>query len=119
LAIHDHWKVHHFRTAMAAHAWMRSEEEAFVKNADVAFSAAHAEAFRAIHAAVDLDFFGIDCGLDRAGHIVVFEVNATMRVHDEHGIFAYKASAVARIKSAFDAMLAKAARGSVIGPALA
>jgi hypothetical protein len=30
LAIHDDWKVHHFRTGMANHAWMRQEEERFL-----------------------------------------------------------------------------------------
>jgi glutathione synthase/RimK-type ligase-like ATP-grasp enzyme len=53
-----------------------------------------------------LDFCGIDCGATRDGQLVVFEVNASMLVHEDHGVFAYKRPAVDRIKRAFDAMLA-------------
>jgi hypothetical protein len=41
--------------------------------------------------------------------LVVFEANATMLVHDEKGLFAYKAPFIAAIKRAFASMLARAA----------
>ncbi|MBV8666821.1 MAG: tetratricopeptide repeat protein [Burkholderiaceae bacterium] len=110
LAIHNHWMVHHFRTDMANQEWMRKEEEAFLKNMDDVFDARHQESLRAIGKATGLDYCGIDCSLDREGNIVVFETNATMLVHDEkEATFAYKNPYIAKIKVAFDAMLARMA----------
>jgi tetratricopeptide (TPR) repeat protein len=108
LAIHDDWKVHHFRTDMADHAWMRQEEERFLADMDSVFNPAQQDALRAIATATGLDYGGIDCGLDRDGQIVVFEANASMLVHDEtNEVFAYKNQYIARIKTAFDAMLSR------------
>ena len=106
LAIHDEWMVHHFRTDMASQAWMRQEEAAFLKEPDSVFDQLHQSALRAAAAAVGLDFCGIDCALDSNGDIVIFEINATMRVHDEKNeIFAYKNAYIAKIKAAFNLML--------------
>jgi len=52
-----------------------------------------------------LDYFGIDCALDPDGNLVVFEVNASMLVHDDNAEFPYKDPFVRAIKVAFDAML--------------
>ena len=43
LAIHDDWKVHHFRTDMANHAWMRKEEERFLDDMGGVFNVDTAE----------------------------------------------------------------------------
>jgi len=56
---------------------------------------------------IGLDYFGIDCGLDASGNLVVFEVNASMLVHDQNKDFPYKTPFVHRIKAAFEAMLRK------------
>ena len=104
LAIGDHWKVHHFRTDMAGQPCrMRAEEEAFVRDPHSVFTPDQWAALARIQAAAGLDYCGIDCGIDRNGDLVVFEVNATMLVHDEKTTFAYKAPYIARIKQAFDA----------------
>ena len=106
LAIHDDWKVHHFRTDMANQEWMRKEEERYLQDMGSVFNAAHQDSLRAMAKATGLDYGGIDCGLDRDGRIVVFEANASMLVHDEKTPdFAYKNPYIARIKQAFDAML--------------
>ena len=110
LAIHDHWLVHHFRTDMANQEWMRKEEEAFLKDPYSVFSKGHFIAMRDIAKAIGLDYCGIDCALDPSGKIVVFEANATMRVHDEKiDTFAYKNPYIAKIKEAFDEMLRRKA----------
>jgi tetratricopeptide (TPR) repeat protein len=112
LAIHDHWLVHHFRTDMANHAWMREEEKAFLEDPHCVFDAAHHAALKNVVAAIGLDYGGIDCAFDRTGDIVVFEANATMRIHDEkHPTFSYKNPCIAKIKTAFDTMLARLATG--------
>ena len=109
LAIADDWKVHHGSTDMADHQWMREEEEAFLKNPDAVFNPGHFLALREIRQRIGLEYFGIDCGLDSAGNLVVFEVNASMLVHEHNEEFPYKAPFVLRIKSAFDVMLQKLA----------
>ena len=53
LAIHDDWKVHHFRTDMANHAWMRKEEEWFLSDIGNVFDAAHQDALLAMARATD------------------------------------------------------------------
>ena len=108
LAIHDQWKVHHFRTRMAEHLWMRQEEERFVNNIGEVFTPAQQDVLRSIAAVIGVDYGGIDCAMNRDGRIVVFEANAAMLVHDEKSSeFAYKNHAIAMIKSAFDDMVSR------------
>jgi tetratricopeptide (TPR) repeat protein/glutathione synthase/RimK-type ligase-like ATP-grasp enzyme len=109
LAIADQWKIHHFRTEMGSHRWMQREEEAFLDNPGAVFTEAHDAALREIGRIVGLDFFGVDCSSDRDGNVLIFEVNASMLIHDDNAQFAYKAPHVARIKAVFDAMLARQA----------
>jgi Flp pilus assembly protein TadD/glutathione synthase/RimK-type ligase-like ATP-grasp enzyme len=105
LAIGTDWKLHHDNTDMASHAWMQEEEAAFLNAPGSVFSAANYRALDAIRECIGLDFFGIDCALDRDGNLVVFEVNASMLVHNDNPDFPYKAPAVQAIKQAFDKML--------------
>ena len=112
LAIHDDWKVHHFRTDMANREWMRREEESFLKNPRLVFDEPRLAALRAAAASSGLGYCGIDCAPDRDGLVVLFETNASMLVHDEKDqLFAYKNPYIARIKDAFGAMLARLAAG--------
>jgi tetratricopeptide (TPR) repeat protein len=105
LAIGNDWKVHHASTDMANQSWMRQEEAAFLADPATVFNAAHYQALRLMRERIGLDYFGIDCGLDRRGNLVVFEVNASMLVHDDNVEFAYKDRFVRAIKTAFNAML--------------
>jgi len=109
LAIGNDWKVHHDSTDMADHEWMQREEAAFLADPAGVFNAAHYATLRTIRDRIGLDFFGIDCGLDRHGALVVFEVNASMLVHEHNEAFPYKDPHVRAIKQAFDAMLAERA----------
>jgi hypothetical protein len=72
-------------------------------------------ALAAIRKTFALDFFGIDCGLDRSGRLVVFEVNTSMLVHPHNAAFPYKMPHVQAIKAAFDALLGRLARGGAKG----
>jgi tetratricopeptide (TPR) repeat protein len=111
LAIASDWKVHHVTTDMAGHLSMQREEEAFLNDPATVFSPSHYRALREIHKRIGLEYFGIDCGLDRSGNLVVFEANASMLVHDGNEQFPYKAPFVLRIKTAFDEMLRKLVLG--------
>jgi glutathione synthase/RimK-type ligase-like ATP-grasp enzyme len=109
LAIGRDWKLHRDSTDMGDHGWMQREEAAFLENPGAVFDAGHTRALRAIRARIGLDYFGIDCGLDRDGKLVVFEVNASMLVHADNAEFSYKDPHVRAIKAAFDAMLRRKA----------
>ena len=109
LAIGLDWKLHHDSTDMIDHGWMQREEEGFLNDPTAFFTPSHCQALHAIRQAVDLGYFGIDCGLDATGQLVVFEVNASMLVHQHNENFPYKALFVERIRVAFDAMLEKMA----------
>ena len=112
LAIGNDWKVHHMSTDMANHPWMQREEAAFLSDPAMVFNAAHHRALRTIRERIGLDYFGIDCGLDPDGNLVVFEVNASMLVHDDNADFRYKDPFVRVIKAAFGAMLRTRASGN-------
>ncbi|MGH6681411.1 MAG: tetratricopeptide repeat protein [Bradyrhizobium sp.] len=105
LAIGDNWKVHHASTDMASQRWMQDEEAAFLAEPGAVFTASHYQALRTIRERIGLDYFGIDCGLDASRNLVVFEVNASMLVHEDNAEFPYKDPFVRAIKHAFDAML--------------
>jgi tetratricopeptide (TPR) repeat protein len=105
LAIGNDWKVHHVSTDMASQPWMQQEEAAFLANPAAVFNATHYQALRVVRERFGLDYFGIDCGLDRDGTLIVFEVNASMLVHDDNVEFPYKDPFVRVIKAAFEAML--------------
>jgi tetratricopeptide (TPR) repeat protein len=112
LCIGRDWKLHHINTDMAHQPWMQQEEEAFLNDFSAFFGEAQVQALHEIRRRVGLDYSGIDCGLDAAGNVVVFEVNASMLVHARNEGFAYKDPAVRRIKLAYDAMLRKLAKRS-------
>jgi tetratricopeptide (TPR) repeat protein/glutathione synthase/RimK-type ligase-like ATP-grasp enzyme len=105
LAIGNDWKVHHVSTDMASQPWMQQEEAAFLANPAAVFNVTHYQALRVVRERFGLDYFGIDCGLDPDGNLVVFEVNASMLVHDDNVEFPYKDRFVRIIKAAFDTML--------------
>ncbi len=110
LAIAEEWKVHHYRTDMIHHAWMQDEERLFLDNPGLVFSKVHYATLAKIAAAIGLDFLGIDCALDRDDNLVVFEVNASMLIHDDNADFPYKTPHCERIKDAVQAMLTRKAR---------
>ncbi|CAM2154024.1 Tetratricopeptide repeat protein [Pararobbsia alpina] len=109
LAIGDMWKVHHATTDMIDHPWMQEEERVFLGNPRTVFGAAQFAALHAIRQRIGLDYFGVDCALDRSGRVVVFEVNACMLVHGHNAAFPYKTLAVNRIREAFHALLRRKA----------
>jgi tetratricopeptide (TPR) repeat protein len=105
LAIGTGWKVHHVTTGMADDPALQREEEAFLAAPEQVFEAQHFAALEAIRKAIGLDFFGIDCALDRERNLVVFETNASMLVHDSNHAFPYKSPYARRIKAAFADLL--------------
>jgi tetratricopeptide (TPR) repeat protein len=107
LAISDKWMIHYYNALMAEHAWMRDEEQAFLENMKSVFDGPRLEELRNIAEAVGLEYFGIDCAIDRDGRVLVFEADAAMLVHttDPVELYPYKHRLIPRIYRAVEAML--------------
>ena len=108
LAISEHWIVHYMNSAMDQHAWMREEEERFLRDPGTVFQAWE-QTFGDIADAIGLEYFGIDCARNANGSVLVFEAGPDMLVHcaDEAEIFAYKYRYVPRIFDALERLLAR------------
>lgn len=107
LAISDHWKVHYFSADMADNPGHRREEQQFLEDMPGVLGARALHALRQVQQMLGLDYGGIDFALDAAGHVVVFEANATMIVVAPGGDprWDYRRPAVERIDCAVRHML--------------
>lgn len=107
LAISPRWMIHYYNAAMAENAWMRDEEASFLESIGNAFNADQIHTLHGIAQAVGLEYFGIDCALERNGRIFVFEADPAMLVHSRDSIelYPYKHRYIPRIYRAVEAML--------------
>jgi tetratricopeptide (TPR) repeat protein len=107
LAISPHWLVHYFSADMLAEPWKRDEERRFLEDPAAVLGSAGMAAIAEIARRLDLDFAGIDFSILPDGRILVFEANATMRVHlhDRIEDFPYKHIHVPKIFQAFTRMI--------------
>jgi glutathione synthase/RimK-type ligase-like ATP-grasp enzyme len=78
LAISNHWKVHYFSAAMKDSAEHRAEEQRFLSDPQSTLGPQVWQALQAIQATLQLDYAGIDFGVNPQGELVFFEANATM-----------------------------------------
>jgi hypothetical protein len=69
-------------------------------------------ALREIARAIGLDYFGIDCSIDPAGNLLVFEADPAMIVHmqDPVELFGYKRLYVPQIFASLERLLDSRAR---------
>ncbi|MEM8650612.1 MAG: hypothetical protein AAGF54_08805, partial [Pseudomonadota bacterium] len=107
MAIGKQWKLWYMNAGMNKDEWKRKEEEAFMSDFENTFASRHQLQLDAIADAIGLEYFGIDCGVDRAGNLVVFEADNALLVHDMDPveIYPYKRPAMHRIFDAFTKML--------------
>jgi thioredoxin-like negative regulator of GroEL/glutathione synthase/RimK-type ligase-like ATP-grasp enzyme len=109
LSISAGWLNHYFRSEMSRSDLFRQEEERFLADPAAYFGDAVMEALSAIPARIGLDYFGLDCGVDEQGRLVVFECNASMLVHmPTEDLYAYRRGSVRAIQQAFTALLGAA-----------
>ncbi len=80
LIISEHWDIHkdskYHAKIQRAYSKTEQEERAFLKKWDRKVS----PVFREMYERLGLDYFGIDCGFDKQGNIVIFEINACMNI---------------------------------------
>jgi len=110
MGISAHWMIHYLNAGMAESPEKRAEEERFMAGFDEGFAHRHAEAFRAIHERMGLDYLGIDCGETPDGSLLIFEVDSNMIIHaiDPVDVFPYKQPQMRKVFAAFREMLVNA-----------
>jgi len=74
------WKVHYFTAAMRDDARLQAEEALFLNDMAGVLGPKALEALTAIQSMLDLDYAGVDFGLNDSGDLVVFEANAVMTI---------------------------------------
>ncbi|HEY1727385.1 MAG TPA: tetratricopeptide repeat protein [Candidatus Baltobacteraceae bacterium] len=108
LAISPDWKVHYGSAQMndAAH---RAEEERFLSDMPAFLGERTMHALRNIVRAMNLEFGGIDFGIDANGNVLLYESNATMTVviPEQHDTATYRRLPAERIVVAVIKMLAR------------
>jgi hypothetical protein len=99
--------IHYYNAPMRELAWMREEEHRFLSGFDALFGPALRGALVEIARILQLEYFGVDCSIDREGRLVVFEADPAMIVHagDDPQLFAYKYPYAGRIFTAFERLL--------------
>jgi hypothetical protein len=109
LAVCDEWKVYFGTAGMEASDVKRSEEAREMASFKDEFAKRHAYAIKALHQAVGLDYFGIDCSETQDGKLLIFEVGASMNIHsmDSAELYPYKQPQMQSIFNHFLAMLGR------------
>jgi glutathione synthase/RimK-type ligase-like ATP-grasp enzyme len=98
---------------MADRADHRDEERHFLEDMRTALGAPAIGVLEEIARVLDLDYGGVDFGIDGAGNVVIFEANATMAVYPPTAgeLYAYRRPAFDAVINAVRAMIAgRAAR---------
>lgn len=118
LAISDHWLVHYATANMLSAPWKLEEERRFLEDPASVFGEAGMVAIRAIGMALDLDYAGMDFTLLADGRLLVFEANATMLVHPEESVaaFKFKNPYIQRIFDAVELLLQRVTGGGTSTP---
>jgi tetratricopeptide (TPR) repeat protein len=107
LAISANWMVHYFASDNSSETLYRYEEAAFLEYMPEVIGPTAVTALEAIRDALELDYAGIDFGLDHNGNVLLFEANATMTVPQEplEKIWEYRRGAIYRATDAVESML--------------
>ncbi len=98
----DHWNIHSRSrsTVMQNNLELIAQEQAFLDHPERHFKESVQQALAQIRRELELDYFGVDCGLNADGDLVVFEINACVNVIQRHQApFGYLNAAVERIRT--------------------
>jgi hypothetical protein len=113
MAVGDHWMVHYLNAGMGESADKRAEEAAAMAGFDGDFAVRHAEALKALHERLGLDYFAIDCAELADGRILMFEADVSMIVHalDPEDVYPYKRPQMLKVFKAFESLARERAAG--------
>lgn len=80
LIISEHWDIHkdqrYHTSEQRSYSDTEQEERAFLKKWDRKV----VPIFKGFYEKLGLDYFGVDCGFDKKGNMVIFEINACMNI---------------------------------------
>jgi len=109
LALARRWKVHYFSADMRHNDAHRALEADYLENMAAHLGPRAMAALAGIGTALELEYAGIDFGLDAAGNVLVFEANPSMAIYlpDDDERFAYRRPAITRIVAAVQTMFAR------------
>jgi hypothetical protein len=110
MALSDQWMIHYVNVGMAADAAKRAEEARAMETFDHDFALRHKAAFANLVERLGLDYFIIDCSELPDGRLLLFEADIAMVIHatDSPEVFPYKQGQMAKVFSAFYAMIDRA-----------
>jgi hypothetical protein len=113
-AVSSNWKVHYFSAEMEDFPEHRAEDAAFLADMPGVLGARAMEALAEIQKMLELDYGGVDFGLDENGEILLFEANAMMAVipPKADARWDYRRPATERIYKAVITMLTERAKGA-------
>ena len=101
--IGDHWSLHGAGRVEGADG----EEEDLFNTFQSEWAPSLAPVFNEITRRLDLDYFGVDCNIDQARNVLLFEANACMKVLKNYRALPNRFEApIARIKTALENRLA-------------
>jgi hypothetical protein len=111
MAVADRWDIWYLNAGMAFSDEKRAEEATFMRGFDEMFAVRHRHALAAMAERVGLDYFTVDCAVNKRGELLIFEADNTAVVHnmDSSEVFPYKGPQMNRIFDAFAAMLSRLA----------
>jgi glutathione synthase/RimK-type ligase-like ATP-grasp enzyme len=112
MAVADRWDIWYLNAGMAFSDDKRAEEAGFMRGFDEIFAVRHRHALAAMADRVGLDYFTVDCAVNKSGELLIFEADNTAVVHnmDSAEVFPYKAPQMNKIFDAFAAMLSRHAK---------
>jgi glutathione synthase/RimK-type ligase-like ATP-grasp enzyme len=101
--IGDHWSLHGHERVQGTD----EEEELVFSTFQSEWAPSLAPVFQEMANRLDLDYFGVDCNIDRDMNVVLFEANACMKVLKNYRPLPNRFEApIARIKTALEKLLA-------------
>ncbi|MGO9014261.1 MAG: hypothetical protein ACLQF0_04705 [Dissulfurispiraceae bacterium] len=106
-AISRNWKVHYFTADMTNNPENRAEDAKFLEDMPNTIGLKAMEALKQIQQHLELDYAGIDFGLNDHGEVLLFEANATMVVNppDQGSQWDYRREPIQRVQNAIRRML--------------
>jgi aromatic-L-amino-acid decarboxylase len=112
VAISSDWKIHYYTADMADHSQHRAEDAAFLEHMPAVLGPRAMAALQHIQNTLNLDYGGIDFGLNERGDVLLFEANATMAVivPDKDKRWDYRRPATEKIYTAVWKMLINRAK---------
>lgn len=82
----DSWLIHNTRREyMEKHAEYQREEIKVLKSFDSQIKPIIQDVIHTIYKRLKLDYFGIDCTIDKNMNVLAFEINANMAIIDDNG----------------------------------